>query len=479
MYSLGIDLAGDAHAVTWARSPDVDAPTRIDASGSVPAVVGAAPDGTLRVSASGRTPEHEASGFIDRLGSSDPIIVGTTPYGPEALLAAVLDEVVRISTTELGDTPAAIGVVHDDWDLFRCSLLVEAARVAGVPPDRVVLVPRAAATTAAAEVGAPDGTPAIAAAGGAAIAAATLSDERSRRAGGAAAIGTGLAGAVAASTIGARVLDAGTATAVGAAAGPAGVPLSSGPTGAPAAGPAGAPLTGPAGQPLEGGPTGEPLATAAKASRPRWLTAALAGGAAAVVATVAVVGVTTRGDGETAASPPSATAAPNTTPASDAAGGPAAGGSTTVAVAPASTEPATTMGTTSTSIPATTLPVFALAPFAGDWEMVCEPFLAGDGASAGRWSFEVTGGDTMDVVVQGVDYTTSDCSDAGTVLALQQPMTLRIVGIAPVEGVDAFVTVSNVYGIVALAVSGDQLRIGVGGDQPPTSFEPELTAVRR
>ena len=41
------------------------------------------------------------------------------------------------------------------------------------------------------------------------------------------------------------------------------------------------------------------------------------------------------------------------------------------------------------------------------------------------------------------------------------------------------VAAADIQGIVALAVSGDQLRIGVGGDQPPTSFEPELTAVRR
>ncbi len=32
---------------------------------------------------------------------------------------------------------------------------------------------------------------------------------------------------------------------------------------------------------------------------------------------------------------------------------------------------------------------------------------------------------------------------------------------------------------MAVAVAADQLSIGVGGDELPTSFEPELEAVRR
>lgn len=486
MYSLGIDLTRGAHTVAWARTPDVGAPTRIDASGTVPAVVGAAPDGTLRVSAGGREPERVASGFIERLGSSETIIVGATPYGAEALLAAVLDEVVRISTTELGDTPAVVGIVHDDdWDRFRCSLLVEAARVAGTPADRVVLVPREAAATAAGEVAAAEGTPAEAA-GGSSVAAATLADEHSRRTGVPVAVGAALAGAVAASTIGTRVLGVGTATAAGAAAGPSGMPLSSGPAGAFAAGPVGTPLAGPTGQrlagptgqSLAGGPAGAPLTTAAKATTPRWKVATLAGGAAAVVTTVAVVVLASRGDGETAASPPttppSTVAAVATTPEVDSEASASSGAPPSAVAAP--TEPmATDVSTTST--PASTLPVFDLATLAGDWDTVCEPFLPGDGASAARWSIDVTGGDTMDLVIQGVDYTTTDCSDPG-IVRIEQPVALRVLGVAPVGGTAAVITLSDAYGVLAFAVSGDELSIAVGGDQAPTSFDPELSAVR-
>lgn len=486
MYSLGIDVAGDAEFVDWARTRDVDAPTTVDTSGSVPALVGAAPDGTLRVSAGGRPLEHVASGFLGRLGASEPVIVGTTPYGVEALLAAVLDEVIRVNVTELGDTPVALGLVHDDGlDRFHCSLLVEAARVAGVSPDHVVLVPRSAALAAAAEIDARVGTPS-GAAGGAAAAAAALADEDEKRTGMVAPIGAGLAGAVAAAVVGARVLDAGTATASVAGVGPAGVALTAGPQGSGiAGGPTGTPLTGPAGRPIADGPQGSPLATAAKATRPRWVPAAVAGGLAAVVVTVAVVVVAARGDGETAASVP--TSDPTRTasaPADSTTPSTINSAATTVAASPVEPIPTTDPLEASTSLPpttepTTTEPTFDLTALAGAWETVCEPFLAGDGASTGRWEFETTSGNTMDVTVSGVDYTTTDCSGDGTVLDMQMRMTFRVVGTAPIAGRDAFVGVTDRFGVMAVAVAADQLSIGVGGDELPTSFEPELEAVRR
>lgn len=498
MYSLGLDVGRDDDMVEWARS----AGAKVDAWGAVSAAVGAGHDGTLRI-ADGRSPvDHVTTGFLTRLGASEPVIVGATPYGAEALLGAILGDVIRDNTAAHGDPPDAIGLVHvDGLDQFRSSLLVEAARVAGIPPDRVVLVPKSAAEGAAAELDdlgeAPPG-----AVGAAAAACAVFGDDDERRAG-AAALGAGVAAAVAAAVIGTRVLDGGVATAAGALAGPAGTPLTAGPVGsALSSGPAGAPITtgpggtplgptgtqlapGPAGAPMAG-PQGGPLTTAARVGRPRWLPAAVVGGAAAVAVLVGVAVVAAQGgDDEPAPAVVAVTesAATEVTEVAEVAEVTEAAESTgdraTVTRETAAETVTQSTTTTTEAATTTTLPSFDLAAFAGEWDSECQPFLAGDGASNGRWAFEVTGGSTMNVTLVGVDYTTADCSDAGEVTIVQGPVVFDVYGTATVEGREAFLAMTDLYGNVAIATSGDQLFFGIGGGAPPSAFEPQLNGTRR
>lgn len=508
MYSLGLDVGRDDDTVEWARSGSDG--EKVDAWGAVSATVGAGQDGTLRI-ADGRSPvDHITTGFLTRLGASEPVIVGATPYGAEALLGAVLGDVIRDNTAAHGDAPDAIGLVHaDGLDQFRSSLLVEAARVAGIPPERVVLVPKSAAEGAAAELDdlgeAPPG-----AAGAAAAACAVFSDDDERRAG-AAALGAGVAAAVAAAVIGTRVLDGGIATAAGTLAGPVGAPLAAGPAGTPLAagpggsalssGPAGAPITaGPGGTPLGptgtqlapgpngaplAGPQGSPLTTAARVSRPRWLPAAVVGGAAAVAVVVGVAVVAAQGDDEpplddvavTESAAAEVTGVAEVTEVAEAAE--STGERATVTRATAAETVAQSTTTTSEAATTSTLLSFDLAAFAGEWNSECQPFLAGDGASGGRWIFEVTGGTTMDVTLVGVDYTTVDCSDGGEIIVVQGPVVFDVYGMGTVEGREAFLAMSEIYGNVAIATSGDELFFGIGGGGPPSAFEPQLNGTRR
>ena len=134
-------------------------------SGSLRTAVGVDGVGQLQVvdTDRGAALAHETTGFAAALGGSEPIMVGATPYGAEALVAAVLSAVLEVNAVATGGPPDALAIVHDDdLDPFRASLLTEAARLAGVPTERVVLVARAMANAAGAEHGGDD------AAGGAA-----------------------------------------------------------------------------------------------------------------------------------------------------------------------------------------------------------------------------------------------------------------------------------------------------------------------
>jgi hypothetical protein len=288
----------------------------------MPCVVGVGTDGQLQVVGSdpeSARPSDETSGFVAALGGSEPIMVGGTPYGAEALLAVVLSEIVDANTAAMGAPPDVMAIIHDDdLDPFRSSLLTEAARLAGMSAEQVVLVTRSAA-----EEGSPDGE---AASGGSSIALAGRTPVGGDGVGTALAAGaTGLAagGAVG---LGVHLADGEVASAAGTAAGPTGTPLTTtgpsgttmGPTGTPigSAGPAGSPIgaTGPEGTPLgSAGPEGSPLGSAGPAGtpldadgpppshaavpkpRPRWVPAAVVGGAAAVIAVVGVV-VIAQGD---------------------------------------------------------------------------------------------------------------------------------------------------------------------------------------
>jgi hypothetical protein len=321
VYSVGC-VVGDGE-VTWSRAVHGHDGVSMAHRGSFSSVVGVGSNGELQVAANDANAEpldDETSGFVSALGSSEPIMVAGTPYGAEALVAVLLSHIVDTNTTAMGAPPDLFAIVHDDdLDAFRASLLTEAARLAGLSAEQVVLVTRSAAAEASR-----DGD---ASSGGASIVLAGYAPDAGDGDGTALAAGAAGLAAGGAVGLGAHLADGQVASAAGTVAGPTGTPLATagpsgttmGPTGTPigSAGPTGTPLgsAGPAGSPIgSAGPAGSPLGSTGPAGtplqpdgsttshafvpkpRPRWIPAAIAGGAVAVVAVVGVVVVAAQDD---------------------------------------------------------------------------------------------------------------------------------------------------------------------------------------
>lgn len=129
-YSLGIDLGG-ATARVAAASGD----GRVHDVGEVPLVVGLTPGGGVVVGSGALTLEdsRRASGFRDRLGQPDPVLIGGTPFGIEALIAQVLRSTVDTVASDAGDWPVRIAVAYpDEWSDYHLDLLWQAAAMAEV-----------------------------------------------------------------------------------------------------------------------------------------------------------------------------------------------------------------------------------------------------------------------------------------------------------------------------------------------------------
>ncbi|MBI4932975.1 MAG: hypothetical protein HY828_03790 [Actinobacteria bacterium] len=460
-YRVGIDV-GSAHT-TWAVVAGSSDGT-VD-SGTIESAVGVLPDGQLVAGSALAGATTVVRDFVPRLGDSAPVMVGTTPYGAEALTALLVATVVDTARRQHGSDPTAVVMIHDDGlDQYRAGQLTEAARLAGIAPSAIVLAARSDATAAG-------GT--SVAAGGAKLGWARVPDPVAPAAAGGVAMGAAGGAAVAATGIGAAALiaDSGAATASAAApiapAGPAGTPLAptgpagtplqpagpsgtplqpAGPTGTPiqpaagpggtplqppAAGPGGTPLTpgaGPAGSPLPGAtppptvPVTAPVTTGIGVPKPKiptWVT--IAAGGAAVVAVGVGIAVIASGDDEN----------------------PTLGGSEVVVDATdANGDPVTIVsdggGTDTTLGGGTGGEQFDLTPILGTWLQPCEPFFDGSGASQGSMTLESPGPNLLTWVIDGGDAASADCS-GGFESAITVTYQLSVTNAGESAGVQAFV----------------------------------------
>jgi hypothetical protein len=481
-YRLGIDV-GTSHT-TWATVAG-GADGTVD-SGSIESVLGVAADGQLVGGTALAGVTTFVRDFVPRLGESAPVMVGTTPYGAESLVARLVGTVLDGARARHGAEPLAVVLVHDDGlDPYRAGLLTEAARLAGVAPAAIALAPRSQAAASA-------GLGASAASGAAKAGWSLVPDPIAPAAGAGTALGVAGGAAAAATGVGAAALLSGGGSTASAAApampaagaagtplapaGPAGTPLQpagptgtplqpAGPTGTPIqpAGPTGTPIqpAGPTGTPLQppaAGPTGAPIQPGAgptgsalpgttppvsvtsgltppKPRVPRWVTVA-AGGVAAVAVVAVIAVLATRGDDDTSIGPADTTVAVLGT---DAAGNPV----TTLA------------GSTDNVAPDTTTPgseAFDLTPVLGTWLQPCEPYLSGDGASQGSMTVESPGPNQLNVVIEGGDAVTADCSG----------------------GFETAITVTYALTVIDAGTSGDVTGfiVAPAGDPTCESIEP-------
>ena len=392
-YCLGVEIGNDT--TSWARTERTHDTITVTATGEFASVVGLDSSGALAAAGADIELAHLTTDFVDSLGQSEPVIVGQTPYGVEALIACLISAAVATNEAATGAPPDAVGLVHPDgMDEFRLSLLSEAARIAGLPAEHTIVMsrsdarahtpdgPAGAGAATAAWAGIPV-TPIAGAAGTAAAAAGAAT------AAGLTAAAVHLSADSTASAAGATAGPAGTSiagtptgpagTSIGTTTGPAGTPIGSagtttGPAGTPigATGATGTPITpaGPTGAPITptAGPAGTPLdmATAATRVRPRWFPAAVAAGAVAVVAVVAVVVVASGSDDP----PPEAAPASSTIIENRSAGNPGTPGATTpAATTPAATTPA---ATTPDTVAAVELVSGSDECLVGDWAISAE-----------------------------------------------------------------------------------------------------------
>lgn len=149
-YDLGVDLGTTYTAAAVRRGDDVrmlDLGTR---GVSVPSVVFLKDDETTLVGEAAQRRgvsegQRVAREFKRRLGDTTPIILGSTPYSAEALMARLLRWVVDQATQLEGGPPEHVTVTHPaNWGDYKKDLLHQAIRIADIDAATVITEPEAA-----------------------------------------------------------------------------------------------------------------------------------------------------------------------------------------------------------------------------------------------------------------------------------------------------------------------------------------------
>ncbi len=149
-YQLGVDLGTTYTAAAVARGDEVTIVHLGTRSASVPSVVFLKEDETILVGEAavrrGTTEGHRvAREFKRRIGDTTPIILGSTPYSAEALMARLLGWVVEEVTRREGGPPESVTVTHPaNWGNYKKDLLQQAIRLADISAATLITEPEAA-----------------------------------------------------------------------------------------------------------------------------------------------------------------------------------------------------------------------------------------------------------------------------------------------------------------------------------------------
>jgi hypothetical protein len=152
-YALGIDLGTCFTAASVARETNSTPLNLGSRVAQMPSVVFIRESGEVLV---GDAAEREAMGnpslaardFKRRLGDPIPITIGHTTHSVESLLGHLILDVVRRATEQERRSPTLVVLTHPaNYSTFKIDSLCEAARLAGIAADRIVLLaePQAAA----------------------------------------------------------------------------------------------------------------------------------------------------------------------------------------------------------------------------------------------------------------------------------------------------------------------------------------------
>ncbi len=151
-YGLGIDL-GTSFTAAAVHSAGGTRMVPLSPQVTVPSVAYASPDGTLLTGTAAEEAARDgdlgrlATGFKRRIGDPTPLVLGGTPYSPDALMAAQLRDVVDAVTRAQGGPPETVVLTCPAvWGPYRREHFAEVPRLAGLPACHVMTEPEAVAT---------------------------------------------------------------------------------------------------------------------------------------------------------------------------------------------------------------------------------------------------------------------------------------------------------------------------------------------
>jgi actin-like ATPase involved in cell morphogenesis len=150
-YLLGIDLGTTFTAAAIARNGRVEMVSLGVHTSAIPSLVFMRDDEEVLVGEpAGRRgvtePARLAREFKRRMGDTAPIMLGTTPYSPERLTAALLRFVIDAVATQEGGPPDRVAITYPaNWGPFKVDVLRGACRLAEVPNAILLTEPFAAA----------------------------------------------------------------------------------------------------------------------------------------------------------------------------------------------------------------------------------------------------------------------------------------------------------------------------------------------
>lgn len=157
-YVLGIDIGTTFTAAAILRDGHAQVVTLGDKADMIPSVVLAREDATILIGEAARRrgltePHRLGREFKRRFGQPEPMVLGGTPYSPEALTALLLRFVVDAVVNREGDRPTRICLSRPaNWGPFKVDLFQHVVRLAEVTePVTFTTEPEAAAVSYARE----------------------------------------------------------------------------------------------------------------------------------------------------------------------------------------------------------------------------------------------------------------------------------------------------------------------------------------
>ena len=162
-YRLGVDLGTTYTAAALNLDGRVEMLSLGNRATQIASVLYVKVDGTMLI---GEPAEHRGAAdptrlareFKRRIGGVVPIIIGGSPYSPQALLAKVLGWVVEVATQQQGEPPEHVCVTYPaNWGPFKHEILEQVLKLAGLRGASTCTEPEAAAIAYASRDRVPEG----------------------------------------------------------------------------------------------------------------------------------------------------------------------------------------------------------------------------------------------------------------------------------------------------------------------------------